>query len=701
MKNKNWLRIASVFVFIWLAVSIAGQINASEKNPANTNVTFNNWSVVGPSGGDVRAMAVDPKNKNRFYFGTIDGQIYTSSDAGKTWQLLVNFNRPQLIIDDMIVDPRDSKTIYASGHRHRQPGGFFKTSDSGQTWREIKDLKNEAIHALVQSSRNPDIILAGADAKIFISKDSGNSFEQIKPETWPNEAIVDSLAIDPRDDNVIYAGTTYRAFKTTDGGKNWRVINDGMIDDSDVFAINIDPRNPDHIIASACSGIYDSVNKGEKWRKIQGIPSQSRRTRAILQHPSDKNYVYAGTTEGFWMSADGGATWTLTTSRQLETNSITVHPDEPNKVYIGTNNYGVMVSTDYGKTFSMTNGGFSTRFTYLITADIDQPNRFYAVTHNTATGGGFFFVSDDGGENWSPSMKNYPSRVLAYSVLQDKMNPDTIYLGTNMGLYRSLDRGKSWAAVTAPKPKVTPRKKTVRKTTAKTTKTTTAIVKKVPALTESINVISYTNDGKNGILAATNKGLYRSYDISQGWEIVALPKDVSPEIWAIKTSIQQPETIWVGTAKSGLIVSKDKGLTWQKVGSIPTQSPISAIEVDLQDPTRVYVGTKQTFYLSRNGGQTFERRGGGLPVGEYVAIAISPKNNDEIYVSSSLETRSGVYYSADAGMTWRQIDQRETRLPSHRFWTMAFDPSNPDRLLLGTHSSGIYVVEKAVTTAQK
>ena len=63
--------------------------------------------------------------------------------------------------------------------------------------------------------------------------------------------------------------------------KHWRLIKDGMIDDSDIFAITIDPRNPDHIIASACSGIYDSQNKGEKWLKVNGIPSQSRRTRDI------------------------------------------------------------------------------------------------------------------------------------------------------------------------------------------------------------------------------------------------------------------------------------------------------------------------------------------------------------------------------------------------------------------------------------
>ena len=71
---------------------------------------------------------------------------------------------------------------------------------------------------------------------------------------------IESLAIDPRNDNVVYAGSWHLPFKTTDGGQTWRVTNNGIIDDSDVFAIDINERDADHIIASACSGIYETKN---------------------------------------------------------------------------------------------------------------------------------------------------------------------------------------------------------------------------------------------------------------------------------------------------------------------------------------------------------------------------------------------------------------------------------------------------------
>jgi len=49
---------------------------------------------------------LNPNDPDRFYFGTLDGQLYTSTDAAHTWRLLVNFNRPRLFVDHIIVDPR-------------------------------------------------------------------------------------------------------------------------------------------------------------------------------------------------------------------------------------------------------------------------------------------------------------------------------------------------------------------------------------------------------------------------------------------------------------------------------------------------------------------------------------------------------------------------------------------------------------------
>lgn len=681
-------------------------------------VKFGDWKVVGPGGGDVRVIAVDPKDKNRLYVSTLDGQVHTSADGGTTWRLLVNFNRPQLVLDQLFVDSRDSSIIYTSGHRHVEPGGFFKTTDGGQTWKEAKELKKESIHSMVQSTFDPNVLMVGTTKGVWVSTNSGDDWKKISSDTMP--VNIDSLAIDPRNNDTIYAGTFYRAFKSTDSGKNWRVINNGMIDDSDVFAVTIDQKNPDHVVASACSGIYESYNKGELWKKVNGIPSQSRRTRDILQNPAVPGAIYAATTEGFWMTADGGKSWALTTQRDLEINSIAVHADEPNKIFIGTNNYGVMVSNDGGKNFKPTNDNFTSRFTYSITVDSENSNRLYATTQNTATGGGFVFISNDGGTTWQQAKNLDVNRVSPFALMQDSASSNTIYLGTNIGLFRSLDRGTSWTQVTAPKPPVA--KKTVRRkpvagksakskvpvkpvATPKTpavaplVETAATAPGHIQALTEKVKVLVKTDDGKNGIFAGTDKGLYRTYDMAKGWEKVSFGEGIDENVFVIYTSPLQPETIWVGTAVSGVIVSRDNGVTWQKVNGVPEGVPISSIAVSAKHPENMYVGTSQTFYASRDGGKNWTRRGGNLPLGNYTSILINPRNADEIYTSSALESDGGIYFSDDAGWNWKRIDSKDMKLASRRVWSMAFDPEDSNRIFAGTHSSGVYRIDRTAKSA--
>ena len=113
-----------------------------------------------------------------------------------------------------------------------------------------------------------------------------------------------------------------------------------------------------------------------------------------------------------------------------------------------------MVSNDGGRNFVETNFGFTSRFTYSITPDISQPNRLYAATHNIATGGGFLFTSNDRGKNWLPAKGLDVNHVVPFVLLQDPENTNSIYLGTNVGLFRSIDRGNSWTQIVAPKPPV-------------------------------------------------------------------------------------------------------------------------------------------------------------------------------------------------------------------------------------------------------
>ncbi len=753
-------------------VAVAGDARDAEFEPSQRSM---DWFVSGPMGGDVRSLVFDPQDPQRLYFGTIDGQIYTSTDGGQQWSRLAGFNRPGLYIDNLIVDPRDSNKLYAAAHRHKEPGGFFRSTDGGATWREASELKTEAIHSLTQSASDPDILVVGTNRGIYRSKNSGESWEQLPTAATPGLINVESLAVDPRDADVIYAGTWYLPYKTTDGGNSWSIIKNGIIDDSDIFAIEIDGQNPDHVIASACSGIYETKNAGALWRKVNGIPSQSRRTRAILQNPSVPSTIYAGTTEGFWLSTNGGDAWKVTTSRQVfEINAIAVHPKNPQTVFIGTNNYGVMVSRDGGKNFTPSNEGYSGRRAYFILPDREQPGRIYASTINTATGGGYFYVSNDSGETWQLSNRSMPNRLIVYSILQDREVANLIYLGTNLGIYRSLDRGASWAPIGAPKAEKSAKgKRAARRAPVKRddtvkraqealgvagydvgepdgvagTRTVAAIRrfqadKRIPQsgklddatltalglgggmqasgdaaknlqavpiiLTDTVNALAYTfdeRDGKQGMLAATNSGLYRTFDPSKGWEKLFYGANFDARTLCISTTPGDSQTVYIGTATSGVLLSRDGGATWQQVEGVPKEAPINVIEQDPHRPAYVYVGTTQTFYLSHDGGKRWQRRGGNLPPGSFTSILINPNNSDEIFVGNAYDRGGsgfrtteggGVFRSTDAGLTWNRVDPQ---LPSRRVWALAFDRRDPDKLLVGSHSAGIYIARPRATTA--
>ena len=781
MTNFMIKRFATLLIIFALAASASISTNANNSDNPNEPSSVQSgmdWRIAGPMGGDIRSLVIDPLNAQRILVGTIDGQIYESRDGGSSWAQMQGLRRPNLYIDHLAIHPRNSNMIFAAAHRHKEPGGFFKSTDGGQTWRDAPELRREALHSMTIAPSNPDMIVVGSNNGIYRSMDAGETWQQLPTQAYAGLINIESLAIDPRSTDTIYAGTWMLPWKTTDGGRTWTRINNGMLDDSDVFAIEVDQNNPNHVIASACSGIYESQNGGMLWRKVNGIPSASRRTRAILQHPTDGRTVFAGTTEGFWRSTSGGDTWMLMTQRQLEINAIGVHPQNPQTVYIGTNNYGVMISRDGGRTFAPSNSGFSGRRAYAITTDHERPNRVYAATINTATGGGFFFISNDGGQTWTPSMRGMNERLITYSILQDAANPNLIYLATNFGVYRSMDRGSSWAAIGAPQVAPTRRRgratgrrgagqtasrgtttgggqttagrrpdDTVRRAQAALnaagytvgtpdgvagTRTVTALrrfqtdrnipqtgrfdeatlaalglaggmttqasapsVQSAPVgLTEIVNMIAPTPDernGRTGLLAATNTGLYRTYDPATGWQRIPYGGAFDARTLCISVVPQNGQTIYVGTARSGVLVTRDGGQTWQQVQGIPPTTPINTI---VQDPRRsayVYVGTTAALYVSQDGGERWMRRGGNLPPGTYTSILINPQNSDEIFVGDAWERGGGVYRSTDAGQTWERLDPQ---LPSRRVWALALDPRNPNRIFVGSHSAGVYVAER-------
>src|SRR5262249_43249300 len=411
----------------------------------------------GGLGGDVTAMAIDRRSADRIWIGASDGQIFRSTDGGKGWtRIRPGVKAPSSAVTVILLDTEKPGVIYVGMkplldlNEETNGGGVFVSEDDGQSWSLFEGMRGRSVRAMSQSAKDPNGMAVAARDGVYYTTDRGKTWKRITPENDPELKGFHSVAIDPRDANVIYVGTHHLPWKTTDAGKTWKRAASkerGMIDDSDIFAIHIDRSNPDTVLMSACSGIYRSRDASETWSKLQGIPYTSRRTHVIYQHPTMPNVIFAGTTEGLWVSTDGGKpdSWRRMTAPNVVINAGAVHPDRPDRVFLGVDDIGVLISVNGGESYEASNDGFINRQVRTVIADKVERGRVYAgVIFDRANGG--LFISEDGGGAWRQSMNGMGVRDV-YSLYQSDSNPTTIYAGTNNGLFRSDDRGRNWTQV--------------------------------------------------------------------------------------------------------------------------------------------------------------------------------------------------------------------------------------------------------------
>jgi photosystem II stability/assembly factor-like uncharacterized protein len=411
----------------------------------------------------------------------------------------------------------------------------------------------------------------------------------------------ESIAIDPKDPKIIYAGTWHLPWKTTDGGEHWSNMKQGIIDDSDVFSIIVDPKDPNVVYASACSGIYKSETAGSLFHKIQGIPSTARRTRVLMQDPLHQNIVFAGTTQGLYRTGDAGATWVRTTGPELIVNDVYINPTDSNRMLLATDRGGVLVSNDGGYSFKATNAGFSSRQITSYIEDSRTPGTIYVGLVNDKAWGGAF-VSTNGGLTWT--QKN--AGLEAHDVFSLGQAPDgTIFAGTRHGIYRLT--GDMWAKVDrvslelpvaesppAPKPTTTRKGAAPRKTTA----TAKAPVKKKPPLKPfDGTVFSFTRDGDQ-IFAATSDGILVSKDSGQSWNLAANPDG---HVWYVIAS--QKGTVFAASLSKASITN-DGGKTWTNVAPPSDLTQITSVAVD--GFGGLWIGGREGVYLSEDKGASWK-----------------------------------------------------------------------------------------------
>jgi photosystem II stability/assembly factor-like uncharacterized protein len=200
------------------------------------SVPLNDWRIAGPFGGTATTVTVDPEHPSVLLAGGMNSVVFRSHDYGGDWELL-NFPKRTLgEVTSILVDPADSKH-YLAGMIAAQGGGLFESHDEGQTWTAVKDLQDVGVRSLAASPSNASRFAAGTLYGVMLSDDSGKTWTRISDPQNPEMQAATAVAIDTKDPNIIYAGTSHLPWKTMDGGKTWQPIHTGMIDESDVYSL--------------------------------------------------------------------------------------------------------------------------------------------------------------------------------------------------------------------------------------------------------------------------------------------------------------------------------------------------------------------------------------------------------------------------------------------------------------------------------
>ncbi len=644
------------------------------------------WQSLGPFGGDVRSLVQDPQTPQRFYLGTVDSQIFASDDGGAHWARLSSV-APQsdLVVDHLVIDPRDSKRLYAGvwSILSAAEGGVYFSSDRGVTWKELPGMRGQSVRALAMAPSDSKALVAGTLDGVFETVDAGQTWRQISPVGSAEIRNVESIAIDPRDPKVIYAGTWHLPWKTVNGGQSWLSIHRGIVTDSDVFAIFVHSSLPDSVLLSACTGIYTSSNGGELWNKFKGIPSSSRRTRAIAAPPGNPNTIFAGTTEGLWRSLDAGANWQLISSRTLTVNAIVIDKRDPSRIYLGTDDAGVLVSNDNGQFFRASNDGFTSRAISSVLFDHASPQRiFVSVLYDHANGG--VFRSDDGGRTWKQQIDGLESTDV-HTLFQ---SPDdgSIWAGTTDGAFvldPSTRRWKRADLLVETPPRYASR--------ARQAMARSGSRSRVPAVAAAMtiskglgSVMSFSGEPAYGhyFFAASQRGLFVSRDTGTKWKKIETPDDEAPG----SSVLALPDgRVFYGTS-DGLLISRDEGSHWTPATLDDGPTPIHRIVAVPGKGNIILVATGRGLYRSLDGGLSWMLAKGGMPKSDISDIRIDAHAGVQIYATESFY--GSAYRSTDLGATWQWINPfPESGL---KYSSVLVDPGSPDRCYALFFREGLY-----------
>src|SRR5467141_2009243 len=355
------------------------------------------WRMLGPfRGGRVGAVSGVPGQPDAFYFGHVNGGVWKTIDAGRTWSPIFD-DQPVASIGALAVAPSAPDVIYVGSGEStlRDSVGFgngvYKSTDSGSTWTHLGLNDTQHIGKIAVDPRDPNVVFVAAighlyaanpERGVFRSRDGGRTWQEVLYKDANVGAV--EVVIDPTDSRVVYAGLwntrrppwfTYAPtngpgggiYKSTDGGTTWQQLTTGLPPAGiGRTGIAVAPSNPRRVYAvvdclvpdptapappppapgrpaqppAGQGGVFRSDDAGTTWRRIsadQALWGRGWYFEKIAVDPKNPDILYVPNV-AVNRSRDGGATWDVIRGSPGgdDYHQVWINPENPNILIVAS-----------------------------------------------------------------------------------------------------------------------------------------------------------------------------------------------------------------------------------------------------------------------------------------------------------------------------------------------------------------------------
>jgi photosystem II stability/assembly factor-like uncharacterized protein len=380
-------------------------------------------------------LIVDPKNPDRLF--KTDAALILSEDAGKSFAVVGGFQGAHGDVHDVWIDPTNPQTVFSG-----DDGGMWYSYNGGSKWWKGDNLPVSQFYHVSLDDNDPYRVYGGLQ------------------------------------DNSCWVGQSQYPGGITN--HQWENMYNG-----DGFWMFPDPSDPDYIYAEYQGGIVARVNRyTHEARNIQPTPNYKEKLRynwntPMALSPNEKGTVYIGA-QFLFRSRDQGQNWErispdLTTNdpqkqKQEQSGGVTIDnssaemhttiysinesPKDKNLIWVGTDDGNLQLTRDGGKTWNNVVGNVpglprNSWVSWVQASNFDAASAYAAFDRHTfGDMAPYVFKTTDYGKTWSPLVTAQDAkgvRGYAHVIKEDVVQPNLLFLGTEFGLWVSIDTGKNWA----------------------------------------------------------------------------------------------------------------------------------------------------------------------------------------------------------------------------------------------------------------